>query len=92
MRIRFRYLAAAGAVAALLGAPAAAADDTNPNCVNTGSGDTVCSTPGNVEINASPPVDEFSLPYWDEAFGGAYAGPYVVPYAEGSGEVGVGRR
>ena len=83
MRLQFRYVIAAGAVAALVGAPAAAADDTNPSCTNTG-GATVCSTPGNVQINDSPSVDEFTLPYWDEAFGGAYPGPYPVPYAEGS--------
>lgn len=88
MRLRFRFVIAAGAVAALLGAPAAAADDTtNPACSNTG-GDTVCSTPGNVQINDSPSVDEFTLPYWDEVWGGAYQGPYAVPYDEGSGEIG----
>jgi hypothetical protein len=84
MRIRFRYLMAAGAAAAVLGAPAAAAD---PTCTNTG-GETVCSTPGDVQVNASPPVDDFTLPYWDEVWGGAYPGPYAVPYGEGSGEVG----
>ncbi|MBV8966488.1 MAG: hypothetical protein JO191_09965 [Mycobacteriaceae bacterium] len=80
MRIRFRYLMAAGAVGALLGAPAATAD---PTCTNTG-GDTVCSTPGNVQINDSPSVGDFTLPYWDETFGGAYPGPYAVPFGEGS--------
>jgi hypothetical protein len=87
MRIRFRYLLAAGAVVALCGAPAAVADDTNPDCTQM-SGTTECSTPGNVQINATPPVDEFTLPYWDEAFGGAYPGPYPVPYDEGSGDMG----
>jgi hypothetical protein len=83
MRIRFRYLMAAGAVAALCGAPAAVADDTNPDCTNVG-GSTECSTPGNVQINATPQGD-FTLPYWDEVWGGAYTGgPYPVPYAEGS--------
>ena len=81
MRIRSRYLAAAGAVAALFGAPAAAADQQS--CTDTGSGDTVCSTPGNVQINDSPQAEDFTLPYWDETFGGAYPGPYPVPYAEG---------
>ena len=51
MRIQFRYLLAAGAVAAVLGAPAATAD---PTCINTGDA-TECSSPGNVEINATPP-------------------------------------
>jgi len=82
MRIRFGLLVAVGAVAALLGAPAATADSS---CTTTGAGDTVCSTPGNVQINDSPSVEDFTLPYWDETFGGAYPGPYAVPYAEGSG-------
>jgi opacity protein-like surface antigen len=34
MRIQFRHLAAAGAVAAILGAPAAAADEPNPASTN----------------------------------------------------------
>ena len=84
MRIQFRYLLAAGAFAALLGAPAAAAD---PTCINTGDA-TECSSPGNVEINATPPVSEFTLPYWDEAVGGADPGPDPVPYDEGSGDMG----
>jgi hypothetical protein len=84
MRIRFRYLLAAGAVAGLCSAPVAAAQ---PDCTQTGSG-TECSTPGNVQINATPPVDEYTLPYWDEAFGGVYPGPYPVPYDEGSGDMG----
>jgi hypothetical protein len=84
MRIRFRYIMAVGAIAVLFGAPAAAAD---PTCNNTGS-DTICSSPGNVQINDSPSVNEFTLPYWDEVWGGAYAGPYTVPFDEGSGELG----
>jgi hypothetical protein len=83
MGIRFGYLALAGAAAAVLSAPTAVADDTNPTCTNLGSS-TECSTPGNVQINSSPPEDTFTLPYWDEVFGGAYGGPYPVPYAEGS--------
>jgi hypothetical protein len=82
MRIRFRFLVAAGGVAALFGAPAAIAD---PSCTTTGAGDTVCSSPGNVQVNDSPTVEDFTLPYWDETFGGAYPGPYPVPYAEGQG-------
>jgi hypothetical protein len=87
MRIRLRYLTAAGAIVALCGAPAATAE---PSCSSEG-GSTVCSTPGNVEINSSPSAD-FTLPYWDETFGdsGYYPGPYPVPYDEGSGDVGSG--
>jgi hypothetical protein len=90
MRMRPAYLtsilATAGACAAIALAPNAAADE--PSCTDVG-GSTECSTPGNVEINATPPVsqDPFTLPYWDEVWGGgAYTGgPYVVPYGEGSG-------
>lgn len=90
MRVRFRYLVAAGAVAAITGAPAATADDNNQTCTDTGgSSGTICSTPGNVQINDSPPADTFTLPYWDEVFGGSYPGPYPVPYDEGN-SMGVG--
>jgi hypothetical protein len=83
LRIPFRYLALAGVAAAIASAPIAAADDTNQNCTTAGSA-TECSSPGNVQINASPSDDAFTLPYWDEVFGGAYPGPYPVPYAEGN--------
>ena len=78
MRIRFRYLLAAGAVAAVAGAPAAMADDSDQGCTAVGSG-TECSSPGNVEINDAPPV------MGDNGFGGGfYGGPYPVPFNEGS--------
>ena len=78
MRIHFRYLLAAGAVAAMVGAPPAMADDPGQGCTDTGAG-TECSSPGNVEINDAPPVvaDPFSQ--------GVYGGPYPVPFDEGSG-------
>ncbi|HME47724.1 hypothetical protein [Mycobacterium sp.] len=71
MWTRFNYLMAAGAAAAIFGAPAAVADDTNPTCTDVGGG-TECSTPGNVQINASPPVDDgiYPIPYWDDVWGG----------------------
>jgi hypothetical protein len=76
MRIHFRYLLAAGAIAAVVGAPPAMADDPGQGCTDTGAA-TECSSPGNVEINDSPPVvaDPFS--------GGFYGGPYPVPFDEG---------
>jgi len=78
MRIHFRYLLAAGAVAAMVSAPPAMADDPGQDCTDAGAA-TECSTPGNVEINDSPPVvaDPFSE--------GFYQGPYPVPFDEGSG-------
>lgn len=81
MRIRFGLLMAGGAAAALLGAPAAVA---LPSCVNTGpqGTSTECQTPGNVQINDTPPLEQepFLMPYWD----GVYSGPYPVPFDEGS--------
>ena len=73
----FGYLLAAGAFAALLTAPTAAA--ATQTCTGTGVSATVCSSPGNVQIDDSPPAVQ--------SFGasGAYGGPYPVPWAEGSG-------
>jgi hypothetical protein len=77
MRIHFRYLLAAGAVAAMVGAPPAMADDPGQGCTDTGAA-TECSSPGNVEINDSPPAVA------NEGFGsGFYGGPYPVPFNEG---------
>jgi hypothetical protein len=74
MRVQFRYVLAAGAVAAMVGAPAAMADDPDQSCTAT-----ECSSPGNVQINDSPPAVA------DEGFGsGFYGGPYPVPFDEGS--------
>lgn len=71
---------AAAAVAAMVGAPAAMADDPDQSCTDITSAATECSSPGNVQINDSPPAAA------DEGFGGGfYPGPYPVPFAEGSG-------
>jgi hypothetical protein len=86
MVIRHAHLApllvAAGAAAAIMLCPNAIAQ---PDCTNV-PGASECSSPGNVQINATPTTEPFTLPYWDEVFGGgAYTGgPYPVPYAEGS--------
>jgi hypothetical protein len=78
MRLRLRYVLAAGAVAAVVGAPVAMADDSNQSCTDVGPG-VECSTPGNVQINDSPPAAA------DNGFGsGAYPGPYPVPFNEGN--------
>jgi hypothetical protein len=73
MRIHFRYLLAAGAIAAMVSAPPAMADQ---GCTDVGAS-TECSSPGNVQINDSPPVEA------DPFSGGFYGGPYPVPFAEG---------
>lgn len=59
-------LFAAGAAAAIWAAPAAVADD-EPSCTDAGGNDTVCQSPGNVEINAAPPVVDYApqYPYWE---------------------------
>ena len=76
MTIRFGYLIAAGAAAAILGAPTASAD-TGQACSDVGNNGTECSSPGNVQINDAPPVV-------DPGLSGVYPGPYAVPWDEGS--------
>jgi hypothetical protein len=76
MRIRFNYitplLVAGAAAAAIAAAPAASADPMS--CVSAG-GATQCQTPGNVQINATPPVQTAG------AFGyGGYGGGCTTPY------------
>lgn len=78
MRLRFGHVLAAGAVAALVGAPAAIADDPGQSCTQVSAG-SECSSPGNVQINDSPPA------LMDNGFdSGTYGGPYPVPFDEGS--------
>jgi len=76
MVIKFRYLLAAGAIAAMMGAPVASAAGTQ-SCTNTGAATTECSSPGNVQIQDSVPAQGFGGP-------GVYGGPYPVPWDEGS--------
>lgn len=71
----------AGAAAALLSAPAALADpddsSTLPSCTNVGgvtdmgAGTTECATPGNVQLNATPPEPAYVYPWDDEFYGPA---------------------
>ena len=69
---------AAGAAAAILVSPAAAADDTTlPNCTSVGgvtdmgAGTTECATPGNVQLDATPPEPDYVYPWDDEFYGPA---------------------
>ena len=74
-------IAAAGAAAAVLTAPAALAqpDDSStlPSCTDVGgptamgAGTTECATPGNVQINATPPEPTYMYPWDDEFYGSA---------------------
>ena len=54
----FTPLLAAGAVAAAIaGAPTAAtAPNPVPSCFNLGGSSTQCQSPGNVQVNDSPPI------------------------------------
>jgi hypothetical protein len=71
----------AGAAAALLFAPAALADpgdsSTLPSCTSVGgvtdmgAGTTECATPGNVQLNATPPEPAYVYPWDDEFYGPA---------------------
>ena len=85
MRTILRYsgplIAAAGAVAAILCAPAAVADPGDsselPSCTDVGgptamgAGTTECATPGNVQLNATPPEPVYPYPWDDEFYGSA---------------------
>jgi len=72
-------IVAVGVVAALLSAPAALADpddtSTLPSCTSVGgvtdmgAGTTECATPGNVQLDATPPVTDYPYP-WDDEFWG----------------------
>jgi hypothetical protein len=82
MRIGLRYitpvLAAAAAALAIAAAPTAAAastDQTQSSCNDVGGSETICQSPGNVEINDSPPVNFAPLyPYWEGGYGGYVGG------------------
>jgi hypothetical protein len=81
---RLRYftalIAAAGTAAAILIAPAAVAQtgdsSTLPSCTDVGgpnamgAGTTECASPGNVQIDATPPSDPTYLYPWDDEFYG----------------------
>ncbi|MGX9787954.1 hypothetical protein [Mycobacterium sp. MMS18-G62] len=95
MRRILRYLtpliAAAGAAAALGAAPAAIADTTLPSCIGVGGNDvtggaTECATPGNVQLNATPPEPDYPYP-WDDEF----YGPALIIGGGGGGHGGGGR-
>ena len=74
-------IVAAGAAAAILSAPAAVAqpDDSStlPACTDTGGAEalggstTECTTPGNVQINATPAEPTYLYPWDDEFYGPA---------------------
>jgi hypothetical protein len=70
-------IGAAGTTAAILIAPAAVADTTLPSCTSVGgvtdmgAGTTECATPGNVQLNATPPEPDYVYPWDDEFYGSA---------------------
>ncbi|MUL85324.1 MULTISPECIES: hypothetical protein [unclassified Mycolicibacterium] len=57
-------LAAAGAAVAIIVAPVAAAADPSSITCNSSAPDTSCVTPGNAQINDSPPPVSYD-PYGD---------------------------
>lgn len=95
MRTIRRYvtplIAATGAAAAILTAPAAVAqpDDSStlPACTDTGGAEalggstTECTTPGNVQINATPAEPTYAYPWDDEFYGSAL----IIGGGEGGG-------
>jgi hypothetical protein len=72
---------AAGAAAALISAPAALADPDDssdlPACTSVGgvtdmgAGTTECATPGNVQLDATPPEPDYPNPWDDDLWGPA---------------------
>jgi hypothetical protein len=83
MRIRFTYIApllAAGAAAVAITAAPIAAAASAPAAAPHGACDngvtgTVCDTPGDVGLNASPPPVDYS-PYGDDGFLLGYGGGF----------------
>jgi hypothetical protein len=77
MRYFTPMVVAAGTAAAIVIAPAAVADTTLPTCTSVGgvtdmgAGTTECATPGNVQINATPPEPDYVYPWDDEFYGSA---------------------
>ena len=85
MRIKLSHmtplLGAAAAAVAIIAAPIASAAPSGPpgqeSCGPSGAG-TVCQSPGNVQINDSPPPVNF-YPYGGDAFllgGGGFGGGF----------------
>jgi len=75
MRIETKYLATSlvsGAVAvAIAVAPVAAAAGTNPlvTCAGSGASATGCLTPGNVQLDYAPPVQDVKQYPYPDGFG-----------------------
>jgi hypothetical protein len=80
MRKTFRFIApvlATGAAAAIMAAPTAATE-THLECTSATATSTQCETPGNVQLNSSPPVvayQQYPLIY----------GPVIVGHGFGGG-------
>jgi hypothetical protein len=81
MRYFTPMVVAAGAATGIFIAPAAVADpgdtSTLPSCTSVGgvtdmgAGTTECATPGNVQLNATPPEPDYVYPWDDEFYGSA---------------------
>ena len=56
-------LLAAGAAAAILGAPLAAASDNHLECTTVSGNSTTCETPGNVQLSSTPPPVSYPQEY-----------------------------
>jgi hypothetical protein len=89
MRIKLSYvtplLAAGAAAAAIAAAPTAMADPVQQSCTYQGESETLCQSPGNAQINDSPPYLQYGpqYPYFagddfdhggDFGFGGGHGG------------------
>jgi hypothetical protein len=74
-------LLAAGAAAAILGAPLAAASDNHLECTNVSGNSTTCETPGNVQLSATPPPVTYPQEY--PFLFGDFGGPIIVHHGFG---------
>lgn len=75
--MKLRYItplvAAAGAAVAIVAAPLAMADNSDQSCTTSPGVNTICSSPGNVQLNDSAPVTYGpQYPYWDGGYYGGY--------------------
>lgn len=76
MKLRSTTLAAlfltGGAAAVIAAAPRAAANPELPQCQSGGSVEggltTECATPGNVEIDSTPPQPSYGMFPWDDDY------------------------
>jgi hypothetical protein len=74
-------LLAVGAAAAVVAAPSAAASDNHMDCTYVSEQSTQCETPGNVQLNATPPTVSYPQQY--PFLIGGYGSPIIIHHGSG---------